>query len=252
MKQIKAFIIDDEAHARTVLRSLLLKNFPELTILGEAESIPKAMDSIYAQKPDVLFLDIEMPHFSGLQINEFLTADCDFEIVFVTAYNQYAINAIKLSAFDYLLKPIQIQELKETVNRLISKRKNTSSSNPSEQFASLEQNLQPNKPKKLVIQSHQGIHYFETEGISHLEASGMYTIIHSANEQFVASKPIKEFEELLTEYFFRIHRSYIINCKFITLYSNKDGGSVTLKNGISLPISRNKKEAFTEYLKNVI
>jgi two-component system, LytTR family, response regulator len=251
MVTIKAFIIDDEAHARTVLKSLLLKNFPEITVIGEAESIPKGMDSIHNEKPDVLFLDIEMPHFSGLQINEFLTEKRHFDIVFVTAYNQYAINAIKLSAFDYLLKPLQLHELKETIERLIEKYKNKSIAPSPEQLNALENNLEKNQPKKLVLQTHQGIHYFDLDSISHLEASGMYTIIHYDKEQFVASKPIKEFEEMLTSDFFRIHRSYIINCHQLSRYSNKEGGSVTLRNGQNLPISRNKKESFLEFLEKI-
>ena len=248
---LKAFIIDDEAHARTVLKTLLQRNFPEVEICGEAESIPRAIGAIHEHKPDVLFLDIEMPHFSGLQINEFLTEERDFEIIFVTAYNQYAINAIKLSAFDYLLKPIQINELRESISRLVHKKNFDEKNSSAEKIRVLEQNLDTAQPKKLVIPTHQGIHYFDLENISHLEASGMYTIIHTQNEQFVASKPIKEFEDMLTTNFFRIHRSYILNCDYITRYSNKDGGNVTLKNGIVLPISRNKKELFLEFLKNI-
>lgn len=249
--KLKAYIIDDESHARTVLKTLIERNFQEVEICGEAESIPKAIDAIKEQKPELLFLDIEMPHFSGLQIHEFFNDGHNFEIIFVTAYNQYAINAIKLSAFDYLLKPLQISELRESLHRLLIKRSSYGSNTSLEKLKALEHNMCNTQPKRLVIQTHQGTRYFDLENISHLEASGMYTIIHTKNEQFVASKPIKDFEDMLTANFFRIHRSYILNCDHITRYTNKDGGNATLKNGIVLPISRNKKELFQEYLKKI-
>ncbi len=249
---LKAFIIDDEAHARTVLKTLLQRNFPEVDICGEAESIPKAMDAIHEHKPDVLFLDIEMPHFSGLQIHEFLKDGRNFEIIFVTAYNQYAINAIKLSAFDYLLKPLQINELRESISRLQHKINKTDKTTSSEKLKILQQNMDHAQPKKLVIHTHQGTRYFELDKITHLEASGMYTIIHMKQEQFVASKPLKDFEEMLTSNFYRVHRSFIVNCSQIDTLSNKDGGYISLRNEKIIPISRSKKEGLLELLNSGI
>ncbi len=242
MEKIKAIIVDDEHHARTVLTKLLAMSFPEIEIIGEGGSLPEAVDLIHANSPDLVFLDIEMPNYSGLQINDFVKSNRNFEIVFVTAYNHYAINAIKISAFDYLLKPVQLDDLKETISRF--KEKQTDITVVNNKLEILNENLKPNQPKKLVIQTHQGIHYFYMDGIHFLEASGMYTFIHSKTGKFMASKPIKDFEDLLDNNFYRIHRSYIVNCNSVIKFSAKEGNSVSLVDGSSLPLSRAKKVEF--------
>ena len=173
MNEIKAIIIDDELHARTLLSKILNMSFPEIKIVGEGENLPKAVELIYSLKPDLVFLDIEMPNYSGLQINDFITANRNFDIIFVTAYNQFAVNAIKISAFDYLLKPIQIDELTATIKRYKEKYKLSTENIISKKLEVLSQNLKPNNPKKLIIQTHQGIHYFELDNILYLEASGI-------------------------------------------------------------------------------
>jgi two-component system, LytTR family, response regulator len=248
VEKIKVVIIDDEQHARTVLKKLLEMKFPDVEVAGEGQSLPEAVDLIYKMKPELVFLDIEMPKYSGLQINDFIKNNNDFEIIFVTAYNQYAINAIRISAFDYLLKPVQIDELTEAMKRFMKKTEMKSEKETKNRLDILQENLKTSSPKKLVIQTHQGIHYFEMENILYLEASGMYTIVHSKDGQFVASKPLKDFETLLGINYFRIHRSYIVNCNFITKISNKDGSYVTLNDGSALPISRIKKDDFSEFL----
>lgn len=249
MESIRVIIIDDEQHARTVLSKLLEKSFPEVTIVGEGDSLPIAIELIHSQSPDIVFLDIEMPNYSGLQINDFIREGREFDIVFITAYNQYAINAIKISAFDYLLKPIDANELKETILRFKQKKARPQVPSVHQRLEALNENLVAHLPKKLIIQTHQGVHYFEMENILYIEASGMYTIVHSKTGQFVASKPIKEFESLLNENFFRIHRSYVVNCSYVVKYSNKDGGLVTLLDGTSIPISRTKKNELLAYLR---
>jgi two-component system, LytTR family, response regulator len=249
MSEIKAIIIDDELHARTILSKLLNFSFPEIKIVGEGEDLPKAIELIYKEKPDLVFLDIEMPNYSGLQINDFLGTKRNFDIIFVTAYNQFAINAIKISAFDYLLKPIQEEELAISINRFKEKFETSKNLNTIDKLEILNENLKSTHPKKLIIQNHQGIYYFELETIFYLEASGMYTIVHSKEGQFVASKPLKDFESLLSSNFFRIHRSYIVNCDYITKYSNKEGSAITINNGTSLPLSRSKKEEFLQFTK---
>lgn len=242
MNRIKAIIVDDEQHARTVLNKLLGMAFPEIDIVAEGSNLPEAVNLIQTHSPDLVFLDIEMPNYSGLQINDFIKSQRNFEIVFVTAYNHYAINAIKISAFDYLLKPVQLDDLKETIARF--KEKKTDSNVINNKLEILNENLKPNQPKKLVIQTHQGIHYFDLDSIHFLEASGMYTFIHSKTGKFVASKPIKDFEELLDQNFYRIHRSYIVNCNSVIKYSAKEGNTVSLTDGSSIPLSRAKKDEF--------
>ncbi|MCA6437364.1 MAG: response regulator transcription factor [Bacteroidetes bacterium] len=251
MENIKVIVIDDEQHARTVLGALLEKSFPEVTIVGEGDSLPKAIELIHSKNPDIVFLDIEMPNYSGLQINDFIKEGREFDIVFITAYDQYAINAIKMAAFDYLLKPIDANELKETISRFKQKKEKNLSNSVHQRLTALNENLTASQPKKLIIQTHQGVHYFEMENILYIEASGMYTIVHSKTGQFVASKPIKEFESLLNEYFFRAHRSYVVNCNYVVKYSNKDGGLVTLVDGTSIPISRTKKNDLLVFLRKI-
>jgi len=250
MEKIKAIIIDDEKHSRTITKELLSQSFPEIEIVGEGDNLPKAVELIYEFSPNLVFLDIEMPNYSGLQINDFIKSDRNFEIVFITAYNQFAIEALRISAFDYLLKPIQLDELEQTIIRFKEKLSKLSGQKITDKLEVLSHNLNPNVAKKLVIQTHQGIHYFEINKIYYLEASGMYTVFHLEAGQFVASKPLKDFEDILGGGFFRIHRSYIVNCSLITVFSNKEGGSVTLNNGTNLPISRNRKEEFLSFQKN--
>jgi len=200
----------------------------------------------------LVFLDIEMPNYSGLQINDFIKSDRNFEIVFITAYNQFAIEALRISAFDYLLKPIQLEELEQTIMRFKAKLNKLSEQKITDKLAVLNHNLNPNVSKKIVIQTHQGIHYFEINKIYYLEASGMYTVFHLEAGQFVASKPLKDFEDILGTGFFRIHRSYIVNCNYIIKYSNKEGAMVTLINNATLPLSRSKREEFINFSKNLI
>lgn len=251
MNEIKAIIIDDESHARDLLSKIITISFPDIKLVGQGENLPQAVDLIYSLKPDLVFLDIEMPNYSGLQINDFIKTDKNFDIIFVTAYDQFAINAIKISAFDYLLKPVQIDELTNTINRYKEKNKLNSENTIQKKLNALSNNLKPNNPKKLVIQTHQGIHYFELDNIFYLEAGGMYTIIHSKDGQFVASKPLKEFEEILSANYFRTHRSYIVNCDYVIKYSSKEGGAITLSNGSSLPISRSRKDEFLKFTKSL-
>ncbi|MDX2173590.1 MAG: LytTR family DNA-binding domain-containing protein [Bacteroidota bacterium] len=250
MNKIKAIIIDDETHARTMLKELILLADLNIEIVGEGENLPAAISLINSLKPEVVFLDIEMPGYSGLQINNFLKDKNDFEIIFVTAYNQYAIEALRMSAFDYLLKPLQIEELTLSINRFQNKKNQNSIVNTSNKLEVLTNNLSGSAPKKIVIQTHQGIHYFEVDKIYYLEASGMYTVFHLESGQFIASKPLKDFEDILGTIFFRIHRSYIINCNYVIKYSNKEGAMITLINNTTLPLSRSKKEDFVNFTKN--
>lgn len=249
MTTIKAIIIDDESHARTMLKELILLANLKIEIIGEGENLPSAVNLIYSLKPDIVFLDIEMPSYSGLQINDFLKDKTDFEIIFITAYNQYAIEALRMAAFDYLLKPLQIEDLTQSIERYHNKKKHPPL-NLTNKLDTLSNNLSNNAPKKIIIQTHQGIHYFELDKIYYLEASGMYTVFHLESGQFIASKPLKDFEDILGNNFFRIHRSYIINCNFVIKYSNKEGAMITLINNTTLPLSRSKKEEFVNFTKN--
>lgn len=241
MTKYKAIIVDDEQHARIVLMNLLSGKFDFIEVVGEAANLPEAIELINKTDPNIVFLDIEMPKFSGLRIAEFIGKERNFEIIFVTAYDHYAINAFKVSAFDYLLKPVQADDLKVTLERL--KERLTYKADLSSKLKALDENMSNGKVKKLVIHTHQGIHYFDLESILYIEASGMYSVIHTFDANFVASKPLKDLEELLDSRFFRAHRSYIVNCENVIKVNNKEALAL-LKNNHSIPISRTKKEDF--------
>lgn len=248
---LKAIVIDDEKHARIILKELIALNNLPVEIIGEGENLPQAIELIYALKPQLVFLDIEMPGYSGLQIADFIKDRTNFDIIFVTAYNQFAVQALRLAAFDYLLKPVQLDELTQTVARLKIKKPNLDTNTLTQQFSVLQSNLSTTA-KKIVIHTHKGKHFIEMDQIYYLEASGMYTVFHLNNAQLVASKPLKDYEAFLGGIFFRIHRSYIVNCKFVVKYSNAQGPMVTLTNAKMLPVSKNKLTTFLEFLKTVI
>lgn len=205
------------------------------------------MDKIISLKPDLVFLDIEMPGMDGFEMLNAL-AEKRFQVVFTTAYNQHAIRAIKFAAFDYLLKPIDIEELITTVNRLESGRKTFLQ----QQLVILQENMQQSKPKfqKLAIPTMEGLLFYDIDTILHLEANSNYTNIHFlTGKKIIASKTLKELEELLPkDVFFRSHHSHIINITQIKKYFRGDGGQVELSDGSVIEISRKNKEQFLKMI----
>lgn len=240
---ITALIIDDEAKGRLALREKLSAYCPQIKLLGEAVSGQEGLMQIRQLQPQLIFLDIEMPRMSGFEmLNEI--PEKKIHIIFTTAYNQYAIKAIKYAAFDYLLKPIDIEELKATIAKLDTKENNQTK----KQVALLQQNLQQpkNKLHKLAIPTLDGLLFYDIGDIIHLEANSNYTDIFLLNKiKITASKTLKEFEELLPEdIFFRPHHSHLINLNYIKRYIKGDGGQIELQNGAYVDVSRRKKDEF--------
>jgi two-component system, LytTR family, response regulator len=240
---ITAIIIDDEAKGRFALREKLSAYCPQIKLLTEATNGQEALMLIQHHKPQLIFLDIEMPRMNGFEmLNEL--PEKNFHIIFTTAYDQYAIKAIKYAAFDYLLKPIDIEELKAAVEKIDSKQNNQTK----KQVELLQQNMQQQKKQlhKLAIPTLEGLLFFDINDIVHLEANSNYTNIHFVNKtKITASKTLKEFEELLPEdIFFRTHHSHLINLNFIKKYIKGDGGQIELQNGTYVDVSRRKKEEF--------
>jgi len=241
MKQngISAIVVDDEAHARDLMKSVLGLFQHNLEIIGEGENLPEAVRKIQELKPKVVFLDIDMPKFSGLQIKEFITDD--ILIIFVTAHSQHAIEALRIEAFDYLLKPLDLDNLKRCVARIeayLEKREEK-----------VKSNLLSND-KKIAVNSQQGTHFIEINQISFIEAAAMYSIIHFKNEQLIVSKPLKEFMYLESKGFFRTHRSYLVNSKKVERFSSAFGNEVILEDGKTVAVSRSAKVRFMEFMKN--
>ncbi len=245
---IKALIIDDEAKARNVLNHYLISLVPEISEIRQADSVDSALELLKSFQPGIVFLDVEMPHKTGF---DFLLAlkDPAFEIIFTTAYNQYAIQAIRFSALDYLLKPVDPDELRNAVNRYIEKQK--PASQKKELFDNLVQNIGKKEVKdfRLAVPSSQGVFFFTLDEILRLEADRNYTVIHLVGKRpFVASKTLKHFEEMLEEFsFIRTHKSHLVNSFHIVRLSN-DHEYVLLSDGSKIEISRRKKDEVQQQL----
>ena len=240
---ITAIIIDDEPKGRLALREKLNLYCTNVKVVAEASNGKEAISLIQQHHPQLLFLDVEMPVMNGFEMLNNIK-ERNFHIIFTTAYDQYAIKAIKYAAFDYLLKPIDIEELRFSISKIDQIENKTLG----KQVEIMQQNLQLPKKNfnKLAVPSLEGLLFFDVSSIIHLEAHSNYTIIHFTNHPKVtASKTLKEFEELLSaDIFFRPHHSHIINLQFIKRYIKGDGGQVELENGTYVDISRRKKEDF--------
>jgi two-component system LytT family response regulator len=238
-----AIIIDDEAKGRLALREKLSAYCPQVTVLAEASNGEEALLLIRRHDPQLIFLDIEMPRMNGFEMLNQI-AERNFHIIFTTAYDQYAIKAIKYAAFDYLLKPIDIEELKTAISNAEAEGNNQIK----KQVDLLNQTMQHPKKQlsKLAIPTLDGLMFYDINEISHLEANSNYTNLYFSNKQkIIASKTLKEFEELLPDdIFFRTHNSYIINLNYIRRYIKGDGGQIELQSGALVDLSRRKKEEF--------
>ena len=248
--ELRAVIIDDSAQARKLLRLMLLELAPEIKHVGEAENVNDGLRLIDKEQPDVVFLDIEMPGKTGLQLAEILL-DRNFKgnVVFTTAYNAHAIKAFRLSAIDYLLKPIQEDQLTEAVEKLKEEKKNRDNEN---RLRALSENLHQERNEVLCIPSNNGFEYIPVMEIEYLEADGSYVKIYCVNNRSkTVSKNLKYFESALTDCtnFIRTHRSFLVNLYFVTNYSKSDGGYLTLKRNVQIPISRKRKQAIQDILK---
>ncbi len=239
---LTAIIIDDELKGRIALKQKLQDYCADVQLSGEAENGEEGMKLIDKHHPDIVFLDIEMPRMDGFEMLYRLPKK-NFHLIFTTAYDQYAIKAIKYAAFDYLLKPIDIEELKLSVSKI-----NTFQAFHTEKkLEVLDQNLHgKNAFNKIAISTLDGLLFFNTTDIIHLEANSNYTTIYFNNRpKLIASKTLKDFEELLpTDIFFRTHHSHLINLNFIKRYIKGDGGQIELQNGNYVDVSRRKKEEF--------
>ena len=249
---MKALIIDDEKKARQVLRILIEENCPKITEIFEAEDLLSGVELIKKEAPSIVFLDIEMPEHSGLEILNFIEKEVhNFEIIFTTAYSEYAIQAFQLSAIDYLLKPVRPSQVKDAVDKAITFLGN---SQINRRLIELKSSLQDSNFKKIGLPMADGIKFVNFEDIILLKADGMYTTVILQNKsKIVISKPLKHFVELLDNIptFYKPHRSYLINLKYIQEYSKKDGGYIVMDNNESVSISKDKKEEFLTIVQNI-
>ena len=248
LMKLNVIIIDDEPHCRNVIEKLVAKHCPEIAILETCSDGIEGLKAIIKHKPDVVFLDIEMPKMNGFQMLEALgNNDIDFTLIFTTAYDKFAVQAFKYSAFEYLLKPIDDEEFVATVRKLEKKVTST------QQIQILRQNLQSKGQfNKLTIATNRGITFLEIEDLMALEADSNYTKIYvKSGETILVSKTLGYFDELLAErpQFFRTHKQFIINLNFIKEYLGGDYNEIILKNGLKIKLARTRKDAFFELFK---
>jgi len=245
---IRAILIDDEPNNLQNLKTLLATYCPDISVIGDAASARQGIELINLLNPELVFLDIEMPGQSGFDLLAQLQ-NIRFEVIFVTAYNNYALKAIKFNALDYILKPIDIEELESAVNRA----KQRLSDKSQLEFTRLAfQNLQlPRKNKRIALASTDKIEFFDVDSIIRCLGENNYTRFFFENgESRLVSKPLSEYEELLDEFgFIRVHKSHLVNGAKINSFIKNDGGYLLTSDGYSVPVSRRKKDELLEWMK---
>ncbi len=245
MKKIRTILVDDEESARDVLQNLLLRFCPDVELIAKCESVLEAVETIKREKPDLVFLDIEMPSYAGYELVNLLPKT-DFEIIFVTAYDQYAIRAFETAAIDYLLKPIDIDRLKVAIARVLSQR---NLQQQAQRLSLFRDTLQDKHTKNIIISDKGQQHIVAIENIIAIEAQESYSFVHTPDKKYTVSKNLKHFETILTDnvYFLRVHKSWIISKKHILNYSKTDL-SISLAKGIIAKLSKYKKAEFEEVI----
>ncbi|VXB20781.1 DNA-binding response regulator [Flavobacterium sp. 9AF] len=249
---MKAIIIDDEPKARNLLEILIQENNSKITTIYQAEDLVTGVQLIKEKQPQIVFLDIEMPEHSGLEIVDFINKEeFNFEIIFTTAYSEYAIKAFQLSAIDYLLKPLHAESVKEAIEKAILQ---IGKSEISTKLEQLRKSLKSANFNKIGLPFADGFKFVNFEDIILFEADGMYTKVSTTKEtELLVCKPLKHFVEVLESQtnFYKPHRSYLINLKYIKEYIKKDGGYIIMDNDKTVSISNDKKEEFLTIVQNI-
>ena len=239
---IKTLIVDDEQHAIESIKKLITLHAKNLEIVATCNTVADAIEKTNVLQPDLVFLDIEIHNQTGFDYLEQLGA-YNFNVIFTTAFNNYAIKAFKYSAMDYLLKPIDKDDFTQAMDRL---EKRIHPLNNTQQIKILLENLQKEDKKKTIqIPTSKGFEVLQIENIIHCKADTSYTYIHTKTNKILVSKPIKHFEALLADAnFFRVHNSHLINIAHVKKYTKGKGGYVTMSNNDSIDVSTRRKEAF--------
>ena len=249
---LKAIIVEDEKHSRETLKSLLEEFCVGIEVVGTAGSVLEAVNVISSLKPDVVFLDIELQTGTGFDVLNQLQ-DLNFEVIFTTAFEQYAIKAVKFSSLDYLLKPIDLDELHNAIEKA---KKNKDQAVYKKQLETLMLNLKQQRPKlnKICLATSDGFEFINVNDILYCKAEGSYTaFVLNDNSKLLVSKNLKEYESLLLEQdFMRVHNSFLINLKEVKKFIKSDGGYIIMSNDDTVTISRSKKEDFIQVMSTLM
>jgi two-component system LytT family response regulator len=249
---IKAVIVDDEPRARESLRMILEKFFPEVAIAGEAAGVDEGYELISRVKPNTVFLDIKMPDGTGFDLLKRFPL-IDFKVIFVTAFEEHALEAIKFSAFDYILKPINTNELRDALKKL--KENMGQEDDINVKLKAFFENMESSglSKKKIVLKTANSIHLVALSNIVRCEADSNYTWVHFDNQpKILISKPLKYFEDMLQEYgFIRVHQSHLANLNFVVRVDKVDGGVLVFYDGKNVPISVRKRDQLFKLLEDL-
>lgn len=248
MNNIRCILVDDEKKNRALLKTMLEKFCEGVNVLGEASHVQEAITLIKEHQPDLVFLDVEMPRESGFSLFKYFDAP-NFEVVFTTAYSQYAVKAIKLAALDYLVKPINLEELLDCLKRFRNKKKDLKEQQSQHQI--LEQAISQNDRPKIALASPEGINFIELDLILRCQSDKSYTnFILTSGKKICTSKNLGEYEQILEEYgFIRVHRSHLVNKLYIKGLTRGKNPNLIMTTGEPVPVSSSKKE---EILKNML
>jgi two-component system LytT family response regulator len=246
---VKALVIDDENRTRELIVKMINSFGFEIEAIQGGNNVKTGIESIETEEPDLVILDIQMPDGTGFDLLKGLKHR-NFEVIFVTAHEEYAIKAIKFSALDYILKPVDLSELRSAVEKAIEavdqKKEET-------QFEALQQNINPNQKRRLVLKTQESVHVVDLDNIIRCEADRNYTSFFLVGgKKILVSKTLKEYETLLTGYnFLRVQQSHLINLDYVDRYDKGDGGSVVMKDGSEVPLSPAKRDIFFKIIENM-
>lgn len=242
---LRTLIIDDETPVRSTLADLINRTCPQVRILGEANSVKTGVRAIRDKSPDLILLDIKMDDGTGFDLLDHFD-NITFKVIFITAYEEYAIQAFEFSAIDYILKPVNPEKLVKAVEKAEKLKQQVFNT----QISALKENLenQGKQNKKIILKNQESIFLLNVDDIIHCESDGSYTVFETNdNQRIVISKVLKNYDTLLSASgFLRVHRSHLINLKHIIRFDKTDGGSVVMSNGSQIPVSSGGRERLLE------
>ncbi len=245
----KVLIIDDENRTRSLIAKMIESFGLDVEVIPEGENVQSGIQAIEKHHPDIVFLDIQMPDGTGFDVIRSVE-NKNFEVIFITAHEEFAIKAIKFSALDYLLKPVDAAELRTALEKALQVVENAGDHT---QFEALNSNIQKSEKRRLVLKTQESVHVVDLDEIIRCEADRNYTSFFLRdNKKILVSKTLKEYETLLSGHnFLRVQQSHLININFVDRYDKKNGGAVVMKDGSEVPLSPAKRDVFFKRLENL-